>query len=1784
MLFLLVPTSAFSQTPETVTGLIPSPPDGFESVTVEKFGTNYETFVDESGYLYRVYDMWSNVTITGLVNSEPRTFQQYNDDWHFELDADNNFIIINDMVEQSEYPQVTENYTIEEIGEDTFTYSTHTPYISDKHEWKPYILGEDDQVVQVQVNGGKFVFDKLQGAVTIFDDQGIIIDSDSYTVRTALLNSDVWSNLSVNDGIVTTTVVESGESVTVSFIRENTEGLFKTEYVIGEGQVKTTAYFTNYTFENNKFAFTQTLNLTDSIISLNDMEDIDLNNYVGQSFPRSVLEQNEDLILNIKDMYYNSGLGFENLWSVNVTSPTKVSLDYANVDQVQTAIGETVELDPTWVSPNSGWYTRYFIYSVSGVASTTCVTPWTVYLGNAANYLTFPSSGTTSSNCYLPVNEFNISTIPTTATITGVSMYHEVYNSSLPRNCDFVAMDATRATATSTNVINEFNTGVVMLSNDSDCASGIGSYTANFGSAGVTELTNDIANGNTHFVVGIKPSAGIIRDGNTHQQISTNQKLFVTYTSPPSTPTNVTATFNSPNVDLSWTASDGYSGYVITSDAVSSNGVNYGATSGAVGIIGNAWDFDGINDYVDVSNITNGSNGYTWSMWGKMDVIKGVELMGRSGYVNMLISDESTYGATWASIYFAGTVSPTGLDTQMSGWHHFVGVTDCVGYSQWQCPTTIYFDGTAYNPTANTGYYPTINYYIGARAAATPSLFVDGQIDEVAIYQRALTPSEVATLYNSGSGNTPDSISTSKLTHYYDFEQTGNSLTNMAVTTDPTLSYNVNRNGVTVGTPTSTTFTDSPSMGSVYNYILSATTTYGTSGNSTTQSIDLSLPDAPTGLTATFNAPNIDLSWSTPSSAGGSPITGYKIETSLDGATWSDVTATTGNVSTTYSHTNPTLGSLNYYKVSAVSVYGAGTPSNTDSDMAGVPADAPTITTAINNPNTAPLDIDISITNGASNGTGVITNYEIYRDSTLVATTGVVSSYTDTVPSGGGTFVYEAKTVTSHGTSALSPSVSQTTPTPPPAPISAPTLDIANPNPSPFDVTVTFAMPSSGGSAITSFEIFRSIDDVTFASVGTTSQLIFYDTVPSAGLYYYKFASTNLVGVGSQSPSGNITTANVPVAIVDLAASAITDTSATLTWSEPSNGGSNIVEYKIIRDGSQIATSVVPSYTDSTVLTQTSYVYGVITNNNVGDSATSNAITVLTAGVPDAPVVTVSQNSINSLDLSWTIPADYNSAITGYKIERNDGSGYVIELANTGTVGTTYNVIGLTPISEYTFRISAINAYGTGPGGVNSNWTNPTAPTGLSVIPDSTSTNLDLYWDSNVSATGYKIERETGIGNGWSVVTADTGNTNTTYQDTGLTDNIFYNYRISTVTPVGNSVPSSTYAQTTFHLPDPVVSLTADDGLAGTVALSWTAPAAPYGSILGYTIYQVTAPGTAATATATLSTTLDQISSVTITNPGALYLSAPTVTISAPGGVAPFTTATATAVITGGVVTGITVTNVGDGYNTPPTVTISVPAGNTIVGSGTVLTPVISDTLSTLTTYSLPVADPAATYSFAVAPITVHGSTILGAGIVSISPDQVFEGITINIANEVNPVQAPIIFNKTVIGNDTDLMMTYSSSLNLTCETSNPFTTGKTTYANLAETPLGNGKVTHTMTFQNYNNSIVDVFCFDQSNPTVNGQARITQNIIPLKTQMDDFSNGVFSTGSTFAAIDLMTLVVVIVGMIGFNRKNPAVGLALMAGILGILSIFQIITMTTTAIGGFILIVFLAIIMGLKNR
>ncbi len=83
-----------------------------------------------------------------------------------------------------------------------------------------------------------------------------------------------------------------------------------------------------------------------------------------------------------------------------------------------------------------------------------------------------------------------------------------------------------------------------------------------------------------------------------------------------------------------------------------------------------------------------------------------------------------------------------------------------------------------------------------------------------------------------------------------------------------------------------------------------------------------------------------------------------------------------------------------------------------------------------------------------------------------------------------------------------------------------------------------------------------------------------------------------------------------------------------------------------------------------------------------------------------------------------------------------------------------------------------------------------------------------------------------------------------------------------------------------------------------------------------------------------VSSTLGGVAAVSISNNGAGYATAPTVTFSAPpaGG----TTATGTAVInSSGMVTSVTITNSGSGYTSAPTVTFSTPGTGTSPATGT---------------------------------------------------------------------------------------------------------------------------------------------------------------------------------------------------------------------------------------------------------
>ncbi|MDE2781691.1 MAG: fibronectin type III domain-containing protein [Gemmatimonadota bacterium] len=92
---------------------------------------------------------------------------------------------------------------------------------------------------------------------------------------------------------------------------------------------------------------------------------------------------------------------------------------------------------------------------------------------------------------------------------------------------------------------------------------------------------------------------------------------------------------------------------------------------------------------------------------------------------------------------------------------------------------------------------------------------------------------------------------------------------------------------------------------------------------------DATVPDPPTGLTATATSPTqIDLAWTAPAYDGGASVTGYRIEVSETGQNWGILVSDTRVTGTTYAHTGLLPGSQRFYRVSAINRAGAGDPSN----------------------------------------------------------------------------------------------------------------------------------------------------------------------------------------------------------------------------------------------------------------------------------------------------------------------------------------------------------------------------------------------------------------------------------------------------------------------------------------------------------------------------------------------------------------------------------------------------------------------------------------------------------------------------------------------------------------------------------------------------------------------------------------------------------------------------------------------------------------------------------------
>jgi hypothetical protein len=188
-------------------------------------------------------------------------------------------------------------------------------------------------------------------------------------------------------------------------------------------------------------------------------------------------------------------------------------------------------------------------------------------------------------------------------------------------------------------------------------------------------------------------------------------------------------------------------------------------------------------------------------------------------------------------------------------------------------------------------------------------------------------------------------------------------------------------------------------------------------------------PGAPRNLSASAGNARATLSWSAPSSNGGSSITSYDVyRSTTSGGEGTTPIATTGGSAASYTDTTVANGTTYYYEVAATNTVGTGAMSNqasaTPTPVATVPS-APQNLTAKTD---ASRGVDLAWSAPSSNGGSAITSYQIYRGTrsgqesyyATISCTSTSCAYANTSTRRGTTYYYELVAVNKVGTGPLS--------------------------------------------------------------------------------------------------------------------------------------------------------------------------------------------------------------------------------------------------------------------------------------------------------------------------------------------------------------------------------------------------------------------------------------------------------------------------------------------------------------------------------------------------------------------------------------------------------------------------------------------------------------------------------------------------------------------------------------------------------------------------------------------
>jgi len=205
---------------------------------------------------------------------------------------------------------------------------------------------------------------------------------------------------------------------------------------------------------------------------------------------------------------------------------------------------------------------------------------------------------------------------------------------------------------------------------------------------------------------------------------------------------------------------DEYSGTTANDSASKNNGTIHGA-EWTTGLFGSALSFDGKDDYVEVPDDSTlrfmQSSSFTISFWA-MPVsqghivckMRGARQRNVFGYQTAWSPKNSTFGFAVESSWKGAVSATTGLNSAPAGsWYHVAAVyadKDIKIYLNGELRENKTFDLSTSSTT------PDKNLVIGARSYdSTITSFFGGKVDDVRIYDGALSDAEIWALCESGT-------------------------------------------------------------------------------------------------------------------------------------------------------------------------------------------------------------------------------------------------------------------------------------------------------------------------------------------------------------------------------------------------------------------------------------------------------------------------------------------------------------------------------------------------------------------------------------------------------------------------------------------------------------------------------------------------------------------------------------------------------------------------------------------------------------------------------------------------------------------------------------------------------------------------------------------------------------------------------------------------------------------------------------------------------------------------